>query len=662
MITHGSTIGIHAIRPDQVMVLVREAKRRGSFWRLVKGVDNAGLAWDVKRESPETLTITRFVREHDDGAQDIDRWTDAEIEAAAASAIALVFARTSQAEREAADWFEVLNEADPPGDQGWRNLGRLCKRIAELATVRGLHIALPAFNAGTPELSEMRAFIGTGVMKTLAEGGHLLTIHEGVFGVGDPVTKGYGDLLPGAVTVPTDGGSMVGRFRYLYELVPVQERPLCVVSEFYAGGGYSQDGQEPATVVARLAWADRLYRRYPYIVAVLPFTVDPTEGWVHQNYNYAYGAVLDYVVAETGKPNMVGLVNDSSKYQVRRLDPSQGNWDPANYVVDWDWDAVARNEADVIIVRIGDGPNKDPVFDRLRAGLERINKRWGFYHLFRPNVSVTTQLSLIWSWCNVLPPAGVWPDLEVLGGLAPRSAALFEACNSYMLGLDNLYKIICGLYSANWFLQPNFTREQLERWAHRAGWFAGYPNLTVPEAWKDQDPPYVLHQFTDSFMFGGIPRKADANRFYPGLDWRSLVRRQEEETHIMFYVHAHTTDPALAGKLDALVQAAARDIMENGRCLAYGQADPSTPPPPVNWWDAWPSGVFPKHDLEDPEPPRVFTFLDHNGQTYTPAITRTVGYMMHAYERRDNLFRVTENPVASRHWWVRAQDLTPRSP
>jgi hypothetical protein len=74
----------------------------------------------------------------------------------------------------------------------------------------------------------------------------------------------------------------------------------CVVSEWYAGGGF---GQTPAQQVQRFAWYDRLVREDGYMLAFLPFTLDPNDGWKISDYTYAYPEVLKYLVAERGKPN-----------------------------------------------------------------------------------------------------------------------------------------------------------------------------------------------------------------------------------------------------------------------------------------------------------------------------------------------------------------------
>lgn len=298
-LAQGSKLGIHCIVPGQTMPLVRAAAARGLAWPVVKGVDNAGLAIDVKQVSPATLTITRFVNEKWDSAQDCDTWADEVFLRGARETIQQVFDRTNADERRAADYFEVLNEADPPGTAGWRALGRFCCEVVREADRRGLKIILPAFNAGTPEWDEMQAFVDTGLFGLLKAGGHLLSVHEGVFGK-VPMDFGFGDVLPGAPAVP-GGGSMCGRYRFLYHLLAQRNEVVpCVVSEFYTGDFYSLP---PADQVERFAWYDRLVRQDWYVLAVLPFTVDPSDGWKHQNYTPAFSAVLDYLAAERDKPN-----------------------------------------------------------------------------------------------------------------------------------------------------------------------------------------------------------------------------------------------------------------------------------------------------------------------------------------------------------------------
>lgn len=299
-VARGSKLGIHCIVPGQAMPLVRAAVARGVVWPVVKGVDNAGLAIDVKAVSPQTITITRFVNDRWDSAQDCDTWADEVFERGARETVQQVFDRTNEDERRAADFFEVLNEADPPGTAGWRALGRFCCEVVREADRRGIKVMLPAFNAGTPEWDEMQAFVETGLFKLLKDGGHLLSVHEGVFGK-VAIDAGAGDTLPGAPAVAR-AGSMCGRYRFLYHLLEQREEVVpCVVSEFYSGDFYSAPA---ADQVEKFAWYDRLVRQDWYVLGVLPFTLDPSEGWRHQDYTYCFPAVLDYLAAERDKPNV----------------------------------------------------------------------------------------------------------------------------------------------------------------------------------------------------------------------------------------------------------------------------------------------------------------------------------------------------------------------
>ena len=300
-VARGSKLGLHCIVPGETLPVVRKAVERGVVWPVVKGVDNAGLAIDVKQVSPETITITRFVNEKWDSAQDCDTWDDETFLRGARETIQQVFDRTNADERRAADFFEVLNEADPPGPAGWRALGRFCCEVVREADRRGLKVALPAFNAGTPEWDEMVAFVETGLFGLLKAGGHLLTVHEGVFGK-VPIDSGAGDTIPGAPSVAR-AGSMCGRYRFLYHLLEQRAEVVpCVVSEFYTGDFYSAPADEQ---MPRFAWYDRLVRQDWYVLAVLPFTVDPSGGWLHQNYTYCLPSLLDYLTAERDVPNAV---------------------------------------------------------------------------------------------------------------------------------------------------------------------------------------------------------------------------------------------------------------------------------------------------------------------------------------------------------------------
>jgi hypothetical protein len=301
VITKGSKIGIHAIWPNQTMSFVRKAKELGFRFSVVKGVDNAGLAMDVKRESPETITITRFVNRWD-SLQDVQLWSQETRLQFARESIQLIFDRTNEEEYNAADYFEVINEASPKGF--YYEFGLALIELVKEADKRGVKLCLPAFNAGTPEWSEMVSLANTGLFKLMKDGGHILAIHEG--SLSDNMKEGFGDIIPGAPRV--DGaGSMSFRYKYLYHLLKERNEIVpCIITEFYAGMNYNISSSQ---MIDNFAWYDGGTRLDYFVLGVLPFTVDPSPGWAHQNYNPYYLAVLEYMNFIKDFPNALEVIS-----------------------------------------------------------------------------------------------------------------------------------------------------------------------------------------------------------------------------------------------------------------------------------------------------------------------------------------------------------------
>jgi len=302
VIARGSKFAFHSVTPGQVIPFTRDAVEYDCPLALVKALHNFGVALDVKRVSPSTLTVVRLMGPWHT-CHDIEKGFFPYAQAAR-DTIDHIFQHTSEAERLATDRFEVLNEPDPPGEAGYHNLALFMLALMAEAESRGVRLALPSLNAGTPEHAEMLAMLHTGVFGRMIEGGHWLSLHEGVFDM-DEVTKGFGDLIPGAPYVPQGAGSLCFRYRYLLDLIKRQHSraPGIVISEFYAGGGY-EALQPPESVLARFAWYDRGIREDPEVLAVCPFTPDPGT-WVKQSYDYILPAVLDYLAQVKDQPNAV---------------------------------------------------------------------------------------------------------------------------------------------------------------------------------------------------------------------------------------------------------------------------------------------------------------------------------------------------------------------
>jgi GH25 family lysozyme M1 (1,4-beta-N-acetylmuramidase) len=309
-ITAGSKIGLHAIYPQHVIPLVQQAKDQGLVWPLVQGTDNGGIAVDVKKIEPRTLTITRFVNDQEDSAQGVDKWGEQEMQAHATRALSAVHDRLNAEEIASADWLTPINEADvnaPDGSRtypaGWTAYGLYLCEMVRQADARGTRLALPAFNSGSPEWEEMQTLVATGLFGLMKAGGHILTVHEGSVDDAAPVDRGFGDLIPGAPSIPENAGSLCFRWRYLHTLLQARgELVPIVVSEFYSGGPYSQGAPEQ---LARFAWYDRIARGYPELIAFLGFTIDPSPGWRTQDYTpfFRSAELWDYLHREKNLPN-----------------------------------------------------------------------------------------------------------------------------------------------------------------------------------------------------------------------------------------------------------------------------------------------------------------------------------------------------------------------
>jgi len=299
-----SRLGIHSIRPNKVLSFIAQAKLRGVTFPVVKAVDDTGTCIKVKEISPNTITITRFVTDNI-SLQGLEKWTVQDRINMAIRLMDYLFLRCKDSAgidhpeiRANTNFFEIINEADPRGFYDFYGLFLI--ELVKEANKRNIKLALPAFNAGTPEWDDIVKIVNTGLFKLVKDTGHILSIHEGVFGTDQPIDLWYGDLIPGSPKV--DGaGALCFRYKYLYSLlVPRNEVVPVVISEFYAGGGYTL---APDKVVERMKWYDTLAQKDSYVLAVLPFTIDPTPNWNNADYTYAYDAIINYMMTQLSPPN-----------------------------------------------------------------------------------------------------------------------------------------------------------------------------------------------------------------------------------------------------------------------------------------------------------------------------------------------------------------------
>jgi hypothetical protein len=297
----GTKLGIHSILRDDILTYVRSAADAGTPLSVVKAVDDLSYLAGVKAISPDTLTVARLTGQ-DEGASLVnDPATN--LEWYAGEIMGIIFDRLDQHPglADAVDFWEPINEPLGGGvpTDAYVRLAQLMVHCMNLAEQRGLHLALFSFSAGTPEWVDMTAIVETGVFARARAGGHILALHEGVYG-DDPINAWYGPqhTLPGAPDIP-DTGSLTGRYRYWYHLLQQRDEVVPLfISEFYAGGGYGENA-DLDDVIARLAWYDHQLRRDDYALGFAPFTLGPTEQWVEQDYAFVYRALFAGPVEQT---------------------------------------------------------------------------------------------------------------------------------------------------------------------------------------------------------------------------------------------------------------------------------------------------------------------------------------------------------------------------
>jgi hypothetical protein len=301
VIEEGSKIGVHSIQANGVGGFAETLVDAGARFPVVKGVDDLGWLPGVKETSPDSIVIAR-VKVPNEGCSGVEN-PSFDLEAHARGSLDVILAKIDSDVRlrEVVDYWEVYNEPDPPGPEGYRRLAELMIETMDLAEDEGLKIAIFSLNAGTPEWDEMEAMVATGVFSRARQGGHILALHEGTFSTHDP-KEGWGSTIPGSPRVP-GAGALNFRYRYLYHLLEQRgEMVPLVVSEWYCG---DEQSAAPETIADALKWYDSEASKDYYFWAACPFTLGPTKAWKHTDYKHVYvdGGLIDYMIEIKDRPN-----------------------------------------------------------------------------------------------------------------------------------------------------------------------------------------------------------------------------------------------------------------------------------------------------------------------------------------------------------------------
>jgi hypothetical protein len=297
VIRKGSKIGVHAIFANRVPTFARELSNNGAQFPVVKAVDDLGWLSEVKDVNPDAITIGRYTSGRE-GCGELDN-PDADLNALADALLNVIKNKADAETMELVDFWEIVNEPDPPGPDGYRRLALLMMVCMEKAEAEGLRLALFGLNAGTPEWDEMEAMVETGVFARARRGGHILTLHEGTFDTHDP-SDYWPDTIPGSPVVE-GAGPLHFRYRFLYHLLEQREETVpLVVSEWYLGDEQSASVE---TILDALTWYDGEVSRDYYVWGVCPFTLGPTADWRHTDYERVYPAVVDHMIAVKARQN-----------------------------------------------------------------------------------------------------------------------------------------------------------------------------------------------------------------------------------------------------------------------------------------------------------------------------------------------------------------------
>ena len=315
-----SKLGVHGIWSNRILEFTQTLADAGAPFRVVKAVDDLGWLKDVKRISPGTITVGRLTHDNEGAVLVNDPGTDLDWYAAVLMEPILTKLQNDPSLREAVTFWELTNEPLGGGvpAEAYARLARLTIRCLDIAEANDLKLAIFGFNAGTPEWVDLLAIVETGVFARAKAGGHILTVHEGVFGDdpvdkwwnvhfvdadGNPTTEDTGVTAPGGWIpggpVLEGAGALCLRYRFLYHLLRERDEVVPLfVSEFYAGGGY--DPVNKADVMARMQWYDGQLGADDYVLGFGPFTLGPVPDWKHQDYEPFYegdDGLVAYIIA-----------------------------------------------------------------------------------------------------------------------------------------------------------------------------------------------------------------------------------------------------------------------------------------------------------------------------------------------------------------------------
>jgi hypothetical protein len=300
----GSKLGIHGINQDGIVPFCQQAADAGAPFPVVKAVDDLGWLAQVKQVSPDTITIGRLTGPNE-GCQGVGE-PGIDLSRMADNLMLPILQKQAREPhlKNVVDFWEVANEPDPPGANGYAALSELMIHCMDIADYHGFKIALFSLNMGTPEWDEMAAMAQSGVFSRAYLGGHILTLHEGPQDPHQPIDLWWGDPIPGAPNVPGAGASHF-RYRYLYEAIRQAGEPFIplVISEWYGGLHLPTIVPSFDDMATRVEWWDGEARKDYWMWGCCPFTLGPVGQWVVADWERYYPSFIDYTISIRNEEN-----------------------------------------------------------------------------------------------------------------------------------------------------------------------------------------------------------------------------------------------------------------------------------------------------------------------------------------------------------------------
>ena len=211
-------------------------------------------------------------------------------------------------------FFEIMNEQDPPGEEGQASLARFFIRAMEMANDWDIHLAIFSHSTGVPEPAEWDAIAETGIFEKCAAGGHAISLH------------GYGFM-------PKDATYHLFRHRDLYNriILPRKLNIPCFITEYNTVPFENAvwNNLTDAEIINQLAAFDAELAKDPYVAGAHIFTLGSGWDWCRNRWSAIRRQYEDYVVSVKDRVNSPNVPNVTIKTLIGINDPENmgaGGW------------------------------------------------------------------------------------------------------------------------------------------------------------------------------------------------------------------------------------------------------------------------------------------------------------------------------------------------